>query len=236
MPPADAHDSDDEALFAALENEDDASYRDQRIQQLNAEFASSKTNRTANNSSHPAGAGASLVHNSSFPTLGHDQAVLDFTTSTTRCVVHFAHADFARCGVMDARLEELAGRHHEVRFARVDVRNTPFLVEKLGIRVLPCVIGFKDGVGVERVVGFEGLGERGFDGTEGFSVQTLEKRLLFKGVLLQAKFSSEDNEDVEVEEGSDSDDGASRRRGGLRQGKTIRSGTSRNDDDDDDWD
>ena len=184
------HESDDEALFAALENEDDTSYRTQRIQQLNAELASQKTNRSAN-------AGTSLFsRDSTYPTLSHDEAVLDFTTQTSRCIVHFAHDDFARCGVMDARLEELAGRHYEVRFARVDVRNTPFLVEKLGIRVLPCVIGFKDGVGVERVVGFEGLGVGGMDGTEaGFSVKVLEKRLLAKGVLAEAKFTAGDDDD-----------------------------------------
>lgn len=227
------HESDDEALFAALESEDDPSYRDHRIQQLNAELASQKTNRDPS-STNNRGAGASLVRDSTYPTLKGDQAVLDFTTETTRCVVHFAHADFARCGVMDARLEELAGRHYEVRFARVDVRSAPFLVEKLKIRVLPCVIGFKDGVGVERVVGFEGLGS--FDGADGFSVKMLEKRLLRKEVLVQARFSSEDDDDNKAEEDSDQEDG-DRRRGGAT--KTIRSGNTRlrnRDDDDDDWD
>lgn len=232
-----AHESDDEALFAALENEDDTSYRTQRFQQLNAELASQKTNRDTSK-----GAGASLVRGNTYPTLDSDQGVLDFTTQTTRCIVHFAHGDFARCGVMDARLEELAGRHYEVQFARVDVQSTPFLVEKLGIRVLPCVIGFKDGVGVERVVGFEGLGNGGFDGEEGFSVKTLEKRLLWKGVLVSAKFSSEDDDDDDDdagagEEDSEDEDGH-RRRGGAR--RAIRSGNTRlrnrGDDDDDDWD
>ncbi|KAJ5584068.1 NTP binding protein [Penicillium hispanicum] len=229
--------SDDDALFAELENEDDTSYRTQRIQQLNAELASQRTNRDESHAG--AGAGASLMsHDRTYPMLDNDQAVLDFTTQTSRCIVHFAHADFARCGVMDARLEELAGRHYEVRFARVDVRNTPFLVEKLGIRVLPCVIGFKDGVGVERVVGFEGLGSGGTDGLEGFSVKVLEKRLLWKGVLTQAKFSSGDDDDgAESGDGLDGEDERTRRNGPRR---TIRSGNTRlrggDDDDDDDWD
>lgn len=224
----------DEALFAALENEDDTSYRTQRIQQLNAELASQRTNRDSSSTTNK-GAGASLVRNSTYPTLDNDQAVLDFTTETTRCIVHFAHGDFARCSVMDARLEELAGRHYEVRFARVDVRSAPFLVEKLGIRVLPCVIGFKDGVGVERVIGFEGLATEGLDGVEGFSLKALEKRLLWKGVLAQAKFSTEEDDD-DVPEDSDQDDG-DRRRAGVK--KAIRSGNNRlrnRNDDDDDWD
>lgn len=229
-------DSDDEALFAELEQEDDTGYRSQRIQQLNAELASQKTNRDVSN----AGAGGAFVARSTtYVPLENDQSVLDFTTETSRCVVHFGHADFSRCGVMDSRLEELAEQHHEVRFAKVDVRNAPFLVEKLGIRVLPCVIGFKDGVGIERVVGFEGLGVGGFDGTEGFDVKVLERRLLKKGVLTQARFSSEDDDDEYKEAESESDDGETRRRGGPAR-RAIRSGNTklrgREDDDDDDWD
>ncbi|KAJ5765590.1 hypothetical protein N7520_005149 [Penicillium odoratum] len=232
--PVDHHDSDDEALFASLENEDekDATYRTQRIQQLNAELAAQKDNRSANSN------GATYTQDGRYPTLSNDQGVLDFTTSTTRCIVHFAHDEFTRCAIMDARLEELAGRHYEVKFARVDVRNTPFLAEKLNIRVLPCVIGFKDGVGVERVVGFEGLGPRGTDGTEaGFSVTVLEKRLLYKGVLMQAKFSADDEDE---DEHQSEDDGYDVRKGSRLRKKAIQSGKvgqrGRYDDDDDEWD
>ncbi|KAJ6096803.1 hypothetical protein N7486_007549 [Penicillium sp. IBT 16267x] len=232
--PNDHHEeSDDEALFAALENEgeDDTTYRTQRIQQLNAELAAQKDNRSANST------GATYTQDTRYPTLSHDQSVLDFTTSTTRCIVHFAHDDFARCATMDARLEELAARHYEVKFARVDVRNTPFLAEKLSIRVLPCVIGFKDGVGVERVVGFEGLGAGGTNGTDaGFSVAVLEKRLLYKGVLVQAKFSADD---VDDDEHQSEDEGYDVRRGTRLRKKAIQSGKAgrgRYDDDEDEWD
>ncbi|KAJ5169145.1 uncharacterized protein N7482_004739 [Penicillium canariense] len=232
-------DSDDEALFAALENEEAPSYRDTRIQQLNAEFASAKTNRSTN-TANPSGASATLAHNESYPTLTSDQAVLDHTTSSSRTIVHFAHADFGRCEVMDRALVQLAGLHYEVRFARVDVRNTPFLVEKLGIRVLPCVIGFKDGLGVERVVGFEGLGERGFDpvpepngGGGVFSVGVLERRMVAKGVFVAVKAGGGDGSDNE----SDHDSDRGRRRGGRKlKSKTIRGAKVQMDeDDDDDW-
>lgn len=231
-------DSDDEALFAALENEEPSlqSYRDTRIQQLNAEFASAKTNRSTNTN-----ASATLTHNDSYPTLPSDQAVLDHTTSSSRTLIHFAHADFARCDIMDKALTQLAPAHHEVRFARVDVRNTPFLVEKLGIRVLPCVIGFKDGVGVERIVGFEGLGERGFDGSDsGFSVGVLERRMVGKGVFVGVKVGGEG---VDGEGESDESEDERRTRNGFsggrkKKGKTIQVGKVRRDeeDDDDDWD
>ena len=63
---------------------------------------------------------------------------------------------------------------------RIAVEDAPFLVERLGVKVLPCVIGFVDGVGVERVVGFEGL-----KGGDAFETGVLEGRLVGKGVLLE---------------------------------------------------
>ncbi|RAL10121.1 thioredoxin domain-containing protein [Aspergillus homomorphus CBS 101889] len=227
--------SDDDALLKALENEDDSYYRAHRIEQLNAEFAAAQ-NKAARSTAAPIG---TVVEDSLYPTLRTDQILLDFTTQTHRCVIHFAQPDFARCSTMDEHIRALASRHHEVRFARVDVRDTPFVVEKLKIRILPCVIGFKDGVAVERVVGFEGLGSGGRDGTDGFSTKTLEKRLIWKGILIQEKLKDMGDASDQSDEGSD--DGTDGRRYGRQ--RAIRSGNVRqrrladgDDDDDDDWD
>ncbi|KAL2809474.1 thioredoxin-like protein [Aspergillus granulosus] len=220
----DLDDDDDDALFKALEEEDDTSYRAHRIEQLNAEFATAGTgNQTT----------TTVVQDSLYPTIKGDQALLDFTTEISRCVIHFAHPDFARCATMDEHIKALAAQHQDVRFARVDVRETPFVVEKLKIRVLPCVIGFLDGVGVERVVGFEGLGSGGSDGLDGFSTATLEMRLLWKGVLSQKKFGSGDGEGSEEEDEEEGGDQGRRR--GIRTGNS-RAGKGGDDDDDDDWD
>ena len=43
-------------------------------------------------------------------------------------------------------LQELAPKYFSTRFARVFVENVPWLVEKLAIKVLPCIICFIDGV------------------------------------------------------------------------------------------
>ncbi|RDW61909.1 thioredoxin domain-containing protein [Aspergillus mulundensis] len=215
--------SDDDALFKALEEEDDSGYRAHRIEQLNAEFATAQK---------PHNQRTTLVEDSLYPTLKSDQALLDYTTQTQRCVIHFAHPDFARCTTMDEHIRALAARHQDVRFARVDVRETPFVVEKLKIRVLPCVIGFLDGVAAERVLGFEGLGPGGSAGLEGFNTASLEKRLLAPGILSQARFNADDVEgsDKDNDEEEDGDDRKGRR--------SIRTGTTRafKEDDDDDWD
>lgn len=70
----------------------------------------------------------------------------------------------------------------------MNVDNAPFLVTKLKVQVLPCVIAFVDGVGADRIVGFEGLGggEPGNDG-DGFRTKDLEARLLAAGVLIGEK-------------------------------------------------
>ena len=73
---------------------------------------------------------------------------------------------------------------------------------------------------------------------EGFSVKVLERRLLRKGVLMQAKFSNgDDDENAEAGDSGDSEDELVRKRDHRR---AIRSGNarlrSRDSDDDDDWD
>lgn len=226
------HEIDDDALFDALETEDDSAYRASRIEQLNAEFASAQNN-SATLSSTGGALPTTLREDGLYPTLKSDQALLDFTTQAHRCVIHFAHPDFARCNTMDNHIRTLAACHHEVPFARIDVRDAPFVVEKIKIRVLPCVIGFKDGVAVERVIGFEGLGSGGRDGTDGFSTATLEKRLLWKGILAQTKLKTGDGDSLQSDADSEADEPGPR--------KTIRSGNARyrsghDDDDDDDWD
>lgn len=65
----------------------------------------------------------------------------------------------------------------------MNVDNAPFLVTKLKVQVLPCVICFVSGVSVDRIVGFEGLGYN----PDNFTTKDLEGRLLASGVLLRAK-------------------------------------------------
>lgn len=42
--------------------------------------------------------------------------------------------------------QKLSKKYFNTRFVRVLAETAPFLVEKLGIKVLPCVICFKQGV------------------------------------------------------------------------------------------
>ena len=52
----------------------------------------------------------------------------------------------------DNVVQALAPKYFNTRFLRVFVENVPFLVEKLGLKVLPCVISFVKGVSKDRYV------------------------------------------------------------------------------------
>lgn len=177
---APGRDQDDEdALIASLENEDDPSFnnlRERRLQQLHSEFQRTKAHRT-------------LGHGT-YDTITHEpeKTILDITTSTKHCVVHFFRADFHRCRIMHGHLSALAERHLEARFVCVDVDHVPFLVEKLKIRMLPCVIAFVDGKSIDRLIGFEGIGRGG----DSFRTQELEVRLVSSGVLERIKMKKHD--------------------------------------------
>lgn len=88
---------------------------------------------------------------------------------------------------MDRHLRELATKHYEARIIRVEVETAPFLVEKLGVRVLPCVMCFVDGKGVGRIEGFEVLGN-----TDTFRTSELERQLVALGVLEREKIGEEE--------------------------------------------
>jgi thioredoxin-like negative regulator of GroEL len=85
-------------------------------------------------------------------------------------------------------IQSLAQSHYEARFLKINVENCPFLVTRLGVQVLPCVIAFIDGVGADRIIGFEGLGH-----TEAtFTTRDLEVRLIRANVLARNKVTEED--------------------------------------------
>jgi len=175
-----ATDSDDEdALIAELEeDENDAAFstlREKRLEQLHTELSRAKTMRN--------------THHGTYTEIKDEKHLMDITTTTTLCVVHFMKPDFNRCRIMDERLRVLAEKHFDTRFVGINVDNAPFLVVKLGVKVLPCVIAFRDGVSVDRIIGFEGVGYR----PDTITVSELEARLLGSGVLVRAKMTGEDD-------------------------------------------
>ncbi|KAK8957656.1 hypothetical protein KSP39_PZI000661 [Platanthera zijinensis] len=128
-------------------------------------------------------------------------------TSSEKSICHFYHREFYRCKIMDKHLKALAPVHVDTKFIKLDAENAPFFVKKLAIKTLPCVVLFKDGIGYDRLVGFEGLGSK-----DDFTTRALENLLKKKGIVGERKGGNE--EDAEEERrsirvsgnvGSDSD-------------------------------
>lgn len=80
------------------------------------------------------------------------------TAATSRYVaVHFFHAEFERCKIMDHHLRQVAAVHVSCKFLRIDAEKAPFFVQRLNVRTLPTLLVFEKGQVVDRLVGFEGL-------------------------------------------------------------------------------
>jgi len=85
-------DSDEDALIAALEDDTELdAFREQRLQQLHAEFDRARQLRASDHGT--------------YTEIKDEKALLDITTSTKLCVVHFFKSDFNRCRIMDTHLE-----------------------------------------------------------------------------------------------------------------------------------
>ncbi|KAF8018705.1 hypothetical protein BT93_H3567 [Corymbia citriodora subsp. variegata] len=112
-------------------------------------------------------------------------------TGSEKAICHFYHREFYRCKIMDKHLKTLSSKHLDAKFIKLDAENAPFFVTKLGVKTLPCVILFRKGIAVDRLVGFQDLG-----GKDDFSTRALEALLIKKGIISEKK-DDENDEDSE---------------------------------------
>ncbi|TVU24405.1 hypothetical protein EJB05_26839 [Eragrostis curvula] len=110
-------------------------------------------------------------------------------TGSEKVICHFYHREFYRCKIMDKHLKALAPVYVGTKFVKLDAENAPFFVAKLAIKTLPCVILFKKGIAVDRLVGFEDLGRK-----DDFSTRALENILKMKGIIDEKKKDDEDDD------------------------------------------
>ncbi|KAJ3909878.1 thioredoxin-like protein [Lentinula edodes] len=164
----DADYDDDDALFAELEeeieNDNSSAMREQGLETLRREMARMREMKQS--------------QYGTYNEITDEKEVVRVTAHEPRCVVHFYHPNFKRCEIMDKQLAKIAPKYFNTRFFRVFVENIPWLVEKLSIKVLPCVICFVKGVTKDRIIGFEELGNN-----DAFTTAALELRLSVCGVI-----------------------------------------------------
>eukprot|EP00521_Asterionellopsis_glacialis_P004238 CAMPEP_0195266548 /NCGR_PEP_ID=MMETSP0706-20130129/12074_1 /TAXON_ID=33640 /ORGANISM="Asterionellopsis glacialis, Strain CCMP134" /LENGTH=265 /DNA_ID=CAMNT_0040321157 /DNA_START=35 /DNA_END=832 /DNA_ORIENTATION=- len=109
------------------------------------------------------------------------------TKQSSRLVVHFYRPTTRICDVVHSHLEKLAPHHLETKFVKLSVENcdtkdgggASFLVEKLGIVVMPTIVIVKDRKVVHHIRGFDELG-----GSTNFSTKALAYVLGTHGGLI----------------------------------------------------
>lgn len=133
-----------------------------------------------------------------------------------RMVAHFFRGVTPRCEIVDAHLERLSAEHVETRFVKINAEKNPFLVERLGIIILPTIVLIKDGHTDHSLRGFDEMG-----GVDDFTTDDLAYVLGSHKVLF---YSGDRSDEIKKNAG----------RGGLNSMRlNIRSGGAAADDDND---
>lgn len=86
----------------------------------------------------------------SYTEVANEKEFLKITTSTQKVICHFYHKDFRRCAIVDKHMQIVSQRHFQTKFVKIDATQCHFLVEKLAIKMLPCVICLNAGHVVDR--------------------------------------------------------------------------------------
>jgi hypothetical protein len=93
-------------------------------------------------------------------------------------IVHFYRGVTPRCQIVDAHFSRLAASHLETRFVKIDAEKNPFLVERLGIIMMPTMVLIKDGKTEHSIRGFDEFG-----GTDDFTTADMAYVLAQHNVL-----------------------------------------------------
>ena len=75
-----------------------------------------------------------------------------------RAVIHFYRAASIRCNIVDRHLSDLAPKHLETKFIKVNSEKSPFLVERLNIWMMPSIVIALNGKTQHTICGFDEFG------------------------------------------------------------------------------
>ncbi len=134
------------------------------------------------------------------------KSFFELSKKSSRVVIHFHRPTTRSCDVFHRSLSELAPKHPETKFVKINVEGcddvreggsgvgAKYLVEKLGIVVMPTLLIVKDRNAVHQIRGFDELG-----GSEAFSVNDLAYVLGGHGALNRKE--DEENPPIFSDEG-----------------------------------
>lgn len=150
--------------------------------------------------------------------------------ASDRLLVHFYRPSTRLCDVFHAHLSKLAPKHLETRFVKINVEGcddttgngngsgAAYLVEKLGIVVMPTLLLVKNRKAIHHVRGFDELG-----GSDDFSPNVLAYVLGAHHGILDLRDEEEVAEDVLQHQGIN--------KMTIRKGKAAKKGTYDDEDD-----
>eukprot|EP01006_Ploeotia_vitrea_P062778 TRINITY_DN84387_c0_g1_i1.p1 TRINITY_DN84387_c0_g1~~TRINITY_DN84387_c0_g1_i1.p1 ORF type:complete len:180 (-),score=28.31 TRINITY_DN84387_c0_g1_i1:77-616(-) len=152
-------------LDAAMNDEDElAKLRQKRLKQLKAQQANKETWLAAGHG----------TYSEVYSEVEFNAAVL----KSKRVVVHFHRGTTKYCDVVHRHLTDLAAKHLETRFIKVDVERLEQIASMYSITVLPSVMFIVDNHTEYTMMGFNDLG-----GRDDFSTAQLEALMVRKKVI-----------------------------------------------------
>lgn len=110
--------------------------------------------------------------------LSGEKEFFEVGKKSANIVAHFYRDATERCKIVDHHLKILAKKHLEAKFCKVNAENSPFLTQRLRIKVIPTIAIIKDSKTKDYVVGFSDLGNR-----DDFSTEMMEWRIAQSGAI-----------------------------------------------------
>lgn len=104
--------------------------------------------------------------------LADEKEFFEISKKSPNIVCHFFRDSTERCRIVDMHLKILAEKHLEAKFCKVNAEKSPFLTQRLRIKVLPTIALIKDSKTKDFIVGFADLGN-----CDDFSTEMLEWRI-----------------------------------------------------------
>jgi len=152
--------------------------------------------------------------------LSDQKEFFDACKKSKQLVIHFYRPSTERCQIVDRHLDTLAQTHLETRFVKINAEKAPFLVEKLGIIMLPTMMCVKDGRTEHAIIGFDEMG-----GTDDFPTSVLALVLSSYDVLKYDKDQFFEDSGVNEDElEADAETGVNKME--IRRGPAIREGVN----------
>ncbi|KAH8395826.1 hypothetical protein KR215_004582 [Drosophila sulfurigaster] len=110
--------------------------------------------------------------------LADEKEFFEVSKKSPNIVCHFYRDSTERCRIVDMHLKILAAKHIEAKFCKVNAEKSPFLTQRLRIKVIPTIALVKDSKTKDFIVGFTDLGN-----CDDFSTEMLEWRIAHSGAI-----------------------------------------------------